>query len=275
VLRETRLDRILDLVAERGEVTVVELNEELLVSESTIRRDLGQLSQSGRVRRSHGGAVRVVNDREPPLALRELRQLDEKGRIGRAAAELVHAGDRVFLGSGTTVEAMAGQLIGVGPLTVITNSLPVVNRLADVEAIDLIVIGGEFRHTERSMISQVAERMIAEFRVDTVYMGVPAIDVVHGLTADSVAEVSTDRAIMEIARRRVILADHTKFNRVGTVSLAPLASVDLIITDQLDGTLADQIREHGPEVILADAPPVDRPDRPKLPRQPQTEGESS
>ena len=171
--------------------------------------------------------------------MRELERSNEKERIGRAAAKLVQAGERVFLGSGTTVEAMAGHLGEVGRLTVITNSLPVVNRLADNLAIDLIVIGGEFRHTERSMISQVAERMIAEFRVDTVYMGVPAIDVVHGLTADSVAEASTDRAIMAIARRRVILADHTKFNRVGTVSLAQLDAVDLIITDQLDDGLAE------------------------------------
>lgn len=252
MLREARLDRILDLVTERGEVTVVELNEELLVSESTIRRDLDQLSQSGRVRRSHGGAVRVATDREPPLVMRELERLREKERIGRAAAKLVQAGDRVFLGTGTTVEAMAGRLADVGRLTVVTNSLPVVNRLADNLAIDLIVIGGEFRHTERSMISQVAERMIAEFRVDTVYMGVPAIDLVHGLTADSVAEVSTDRAIMAIARRRVILADHTKFNKVGTVSLAPLGAVDLIITDHLDAGLAAEIRQLGPEVVLAD-----------------------
>ena len=252
MLREARLDRILDLVTERGEVTVVELNEELLVSESTIRRDLDQLSQSGRVRRSHGGAVRVATDREPPLVMRELERLGEKERIGRAAAKLVQAGDRVFLGTGTTVEAMAGRLADVGRLTVVTNSLPVVNRLADNLAIDLIVIGGEFRHTERSMISQVAERMIAEFRVDTVYMGVPAIDLVHGLTADSVAEVSTDRAIMAIARQRVILADHTKFNKVGTVSLAPLGAVDLIITDQLDAELAAEIRQLGPEVVLAD-----------------------
>jgi DeoR/GlpR family transcriptional regulator of sugar metabolism len=252
VLREARLDRILDLVTERGEVTVVELNEELLVSESTIRRDLDQLSQTGRLRRSHGGAVRVVNDHEPPLVMRELERLPEKERIGRAAAKLVRAGDRVFLGSGTTVEAMAGLLADVGRLTVVTNSLPVINRLADNLAIDLIVIGGEFRHTERSMISQVAERMIAEFRVDTVYMGVPAIDLAHGLTADSVAEVSTDRAIMAIARRRVILADHSKFNRIGTVSLAPLGAVDMIITDQLDEGLADEIRHLGPEVVLAD-----------------------
>jgi DeoR/GlpR family transcriptional regulator of sugar metabolism len=253
VLKEARLDRILDLLSERGEVTVAELNAALLVSEATIRRDLDQLSQMGRVRRSHGGAVRVLDaDREPPLVLREMERREEKQRIGRVAARMVDAGDRVFLGSGTTVEAMAEHLAGIGQLTVITNSLPVVNRLADDAAIDLIVIGGVFRHTERSMISQVAERTIAEFRVDTVYMGVRAIDAVHGLTADSVAEASTDRAIIDIARRRVILADHTKFQRVSTVSLAPLGVVDVIVTDKLDEELTNLISELGPQVVVAD-----------------------
>jgi DeoR/GlpR family transcriptional regulator of sugar metabolism len=253
MLKEARLDRIFDLVTERGEVTVTELNQHLLVSEATIRRDLDRLSQMGRVRRSHGGAVRVLDPvREPPLAFRETERRDEKQRIGVVAARMVDAGDRIFLGSGTTVEAMAAHLTGIGQLTVITNSLPVVNCLADDAAIDLIVIGGVFRHTERSMISQVAERTIAEFRVDTVYMGVPAIDVVHGLTADSVAEASTDRAIIEIARRRVILADHTKFGRVSTVSLAPLDVVDVIVTDRLDEELTNRISELGPQVVVAD-----------------------
>jgi DeoR family transcriptional regulator of aga operon len=252
VLKEARLDRILDLLAERGEITVTELNEALLVSEATIRRDLEHLSQLGRVRRSHGGAVRVGStDCEPPLVLREGELRAEKERIGAAAARLVKEGDCVFLGSGTTVEAMAGHLRGVSGLTVITNSLPVVNVLAGSAGLDLIVIGGVFRHTERSMISQVAERMIAEFRAETVYMGVRAIDIVHGLTSDSVSEASTDRAILQIARRCIVLADHTKFGRVSTVSLAPLERVDVLITDEIDPQLAGELTDAGPEVLIA------------------------
>jgi DeoR/GlpR family transcriptional regulator of sugar metabolism len=252
VLKEARLDRILDLVAERGEVTVTELNEALLVSEATIRRDLDHLSQLGRVRRSHGGAVRVAGvDREPPLVLREGELRAEKERIGAAGARMIGGGDRIFLGSGTTVEAMATHLRGLRGLTAITNSLPVVNALAGSVGVELIVIGGVFRHTERSMISQVAERMISEFRVETVFMGVRAIDPVHGLTADSVAEASTDQAILQIARRCVVLADHTKFGRVSTVSLAPLERVDVMITDDIDPELARLIGAAGPEVVIA------------------------
>lgn len=250
MLKEARLDRILELVIERGQVTVNELNEDLLVSEATIRRDLDQLAQLGHIRRAHGGAVRAGgSDREPPLELRESEHRNEKERIAGEAARMVRAGGRIFLGSGTTVAALAPKLRGVGGLTVITNSLPVINQLADRGDLELIVIGGVFRHTERSMVSQVAERMVAEFRVDTVFMGVRAIDPLHGLTADSVTEACTDRAILGIAQHRVILADHTKFGRVSTVALAPLDHVHTIITDEIDDDVAKQIVACGPRVV--------------------------
>ncbi len=252
MLKEARHDRITDIVAERGQVTVAELNDTLLVSEATIRRDLDELSQLGRLRRSHGGAVRIKgSDREPPLVQRAASFRAEKKRIGRRAAQLVNPGDHIFLCSGTTVQTMATHLREATDLTVITNSLPVVTSLADRSDIELIVIGGVFRHTEASMISQIAERMIAEFRVDTVFMGVRAIDPVHGLTADSIDEASADRAILEIARQRVILADHTKFQRCSTIALAPLGAVHTIVTDSIDDDLRSEISAAGPEVIVA------------------------
>lgn len=252
VLKEARLDRILDIVTERGQVTVSELNDALRVSEATIRRDLDHLSSLGWLRRAHGGAVRVAGaEREPPLALREAALRDEKERIGREAARMVSPGDRIFLCSGTTVETMTSHIRDMGDLTVVTNSLPVINQLADRSQIELIVIGGLFRHTELSMISQVAERAISEFRVDTVFMGVRALDPAHGLTADSIAEASTDRAILQIARRRVILADHTKFRRFSTVALAPLDAIHTIVTDAIDDDLLAEIHELGPDVRVA------------------------
>lgn len=252
VLKEARLDRIVDLVTERGHVTVAELYADLRVSEATIRRDLGHLSQLGSLRRAHGGAVRVIGaEREPPLAQRESALRAEKERIGRAAAQMVRPGDRIFLCSGTTVATIAPHLRDIADLTVVTNSLPVINQLADRSDIELIVIGGVFRHSERSMISQFAERAIAEFRVDTVFMGVRALDPSHGLTADSIGEASTDRAILQIAQRRVILADHTKFRRFSTVALAPLGAIQAVVTDAIDDDLAHEIAAAGPEVVVA------------------------
>lgn len=244
--RHTQIKEILD---EAGQVTVAELNAQLQVSEATIRRDLDELDRLGILRRTHGGAVRV-GEAEPPLLLRQTEQAAEKERIGRRAAQLVADDQTIFLGSGTTVQAMLPHLAERRGLTVITNSLPVVNAFVGREA-ELIIIGGFIRSSELSMVGHIAAAAISELRADLVFLGMRSIDPDRGYTSDYLPEALTDRAILEVASRRVILADHSKFGRVSAVYLAPVTATEVIITDSgLDPTIAATLREKGLEVIL-------------------------
>lgn len=253
MLKETRKYRIRNLVEERGQITVSELNEWLQVSEATIRRDLDEMSELGWVRRTHGGAVAVQrSERERPLVERSTELLDEKSRICAAAATRIHSGDRVFLGSGTTVARLPQHMADIDGLTVITNSLPVVTQLAERTDLELIVIGGLFRHTERSMVSEVAARMISEFRVDTVFLGIRGVDPMYGFTSDAIDEAASDRAMLQIAPERVVLADHTKFGKVSTVALAPISAVQTIITDGgIDAATVARFGETGVDLVVA------------------------
>ena len=231
-MKSIRHLQIRDLVNENGQITVAELNDLLKVSEATIRRDLEELDQLGWIRRTHGGAIRVERaEKEPPILQRQDEQSDEKRRIGQAAAQLVQPHQTIFLGSGSTVSMVVPYIQDL-PLTVITNSLPVINQLAGRDSIELIVIGGQFRQSELSMVGHVAEQAIREFRADLVLMGMRAIDAGHGFTSDYVAEAMTDRAILQMAPRCAVMADHSKFGRVSTVFLAPVTAVHTIITDQ-------------------------------------------
>lgn len=251
MLKLARQTQITDLVEQAGAVTVAELNTRLNVSEATIRRDLDELDRRGLLRRTHGGAMRAADgEHEPPIHQRKTEQKAEKERIGRRAASLVADGQTIFLGSGTTVEAMLPFLAEREGLTVITNSLPVVNNLAG--RLDLIVIGGLFRNTEHSMVGHIAEAAIRELRADLVFMGMRGIDPTHGFTSDYLPEALTDRAILQIAPRRVILADHTKFGRVCAVYLAPVSAVEVVISDShLAPAMAVAMREKGIEIIVA------------------------
>ena len=251
-MKSIRHLQIRDLVNENGQITVAELNDLLKVSEATIRRDLEELDQLGWIRRTHGGAIRVERaEKEPPILQRQDEQSDEKRRIGQAAAQLVQPHQTIFLGSGSTVSMVVPYIQDL-PLTVITNSLPVINQLAGRDAIELIVIGGQFRQSELSMVGHVAEQAIREFRADLVLMGMRAIDAGHGFTSDYVAEAMTDRAILQMAPRCAVMADHSKFGRVSTVFLAPVTAVQTIISDQgLQPELAAELREKGLELILA------------------------
>ncbi len=251
-MKSTRHTKIRDIVNETGQITVSELNNLLNVSEATIRRDLEELDQLGRIRRTHGGAVRVERaEKEPPILQRQDEQREQKQRIGQAAAALVQPQQTIFLGSGSTVCAIVPHIQEL-PLTVITNSLPVINQLAGHDHIELIVIGGQFRQSELSMVGHVAEQAICEFRADLVFMGMRAIDAGHGFTSDYVAEAMTDRAILRIAPRCIVMADHTKFGRVSTVFLAPVTAVHTIISDHnLQPEIATELRDKGLELILA------------------------
>lgn len=253
MLKQARHTQIRDIVDDRGQVTVAELNILLDVSEATVRRDLDELAEAGVVRRTHGGALRVAQaEKEPPMLVRKGEQAAEKARIGRLAATMVEDEQTIFLGSGTTVEAMVPHLTGYRDLTVITNSLPVVNLLQGRSNFDLIVVGGMFRQSELSMVGHIAEQAVRELRADMAFMGMRAIDPEQGFTSDFLPEALTDRAIFKIAPRRVVVADHSKFGRVSSVFLAPLTAAQVIVSDDgMDTAIAGKIREQGLELRLA------------------------
>jgi len=252
-MKSVRQAQITSLVDEREALTVTDLGRMLEVSEATIRRDLDELALDGSIVRTHGGAMKADTlGRERPLNERHGIMPVAKADIAQRAAQLVNPGDTIFMGSGTTVELMARHLVDLENLTVISNSLPVIDILSGTPNVDLIVIGGAFRRSELSMVGLFAVDAIKSFRADKVFMGIRAIDVEEGFTGDAIDEAMTDRAIIEIGRQSVVLADHTKFGAVSSVYLAPLDCADLIITDMgLDDTVAESIIEAGVQVILA------------------------
>lgn len=253
LMKIERQSNIRNMVVELGRVTVPELSAHFGVSEATIRRDLEELDAQGQVHRAHGGAVRLEKTpKEPPIMQRMGEYLEEKAHIGKAAVKMINEGETIFLGSGTTVIEVARHLPYDIKLTVITNSLAVVNELATHTGIEMIVIGGMLRQSELSMVGHVAEQAVREFRADKVFIGMYAIDVECGFTNDFPPEVMTDRAILSIAPQVVVLADHSKFGRVSSMLVAPVTSAHTIITNQeTPKETVKQLRDVGVKVIEA------------------------
>jgi len=188
----------------------------------------------------------------PHRERRESEQLDEKIRIARAASELVSDKETVFLGSGSTVLEVARHLRNRRNLTVITNSLPVLNMLVGINGITVISLGGMLRDSELSFIGHITEQALMEVRADKVIMGTRGVSLEHGLTNDYLQETLTDRAILKIGRVVIIVADHTKVNRVATALLTPLNSVQTFVTDsKADKKFIQALKKNGIEVIVA------------------------
>lgn len=246
-----RRERLLQYLETHQRVTVNEICEQFLVSPATARRDLELLEQEGHVRRFHGGALALKSaPPERPFAERSSEQAEEKQRIGRAAAALVEDGDTLFLGSGTTVLEVAQNLLHHRNLSVVTNSLLVMNMLAHVPGISLVALGGVLRSSEQSFIGHLTELALNELHVSKVIMGIRAIDLDAGITNDYLAETQTDRKILSISRELILVADHTKCERISSVSLAPLSIVHTFVTDnQTPSHFTAALREQGIRVL--------------------------
>lgn len=248
-----RQQQITQIVSQRGRLSVSELCDLFDISEATARRDLEVLASERKIQRVHGGAISAQQaPPELPILERSNEQGTEKKRIGKAAAELVEDGETIFLGSGTTVLEAARELRTHRNLTVITNSLPILNSLANVPEITIVSLGGMLRASELSFIGHITEEALSELRVDKVFMGVRAVSLEHGLTNDYLSETKTDRAILSAGREVIILADHTKFGRVAAAFLASTDDIHVLITDnKAPSEAVRDLRKRKVRVIIA------------------------
>jgi DeoR/GlpR family transcriptional regulator of sugar metabolism len=253
MLAQERRQRMFEDIESSGIASVRDLAQRFEVSTITIMRDLQELEQEGLIRRVHGGAISVRGaSYEPPFLARELQLSPEKQRIALQAVAMISDGDSLILDVGTTTLEIARALKGKRNLTVIVTSLRAALELASQPAIQVIVVGGKLRASELSLVGHLAEQTLRTFQVDKAFIGIGGITMEHGLTEFNFDEAGTKRVMLERARQRIVVADHTKFGKVMLNTVASLTVVDKIITDsKVDGEMVTRLRQMGVEVVLA------------------------
>jgi DeoR family transcriptional regulator, aga operon transcriptional repressor len=244
-----RLSVILETLSGDGTVGVSELVEVLGVSSATVRRDLELLEQQRMLTRTHGGAVAQGVLYELPLRYKSARHHEEKRRIADAAAELVEDGTAIGLTGGTTCTEVARAIVERQRLTVVTNALNIASELAIRPNLKLVVTGGYARPESYELVGPLAEQALAGLNLDVVFLGTDGISTDAGLTTHHEVEAHTDRALIERARRVVVVADSSKIGSVAFAQICPIDRVHALITDAgVDGRLAKRLREAGVEV---------------------------
>lgn len=229
------------------EVTVRTLAERLGTSEITIRRDLNQLADAGKLVRTHGGAL--LPDGASFVGKSE-RHSAEKTYIGELAAHFVEEGDTLFLDCGSTVLALAPHLKKFRNLKIITNSLPVLSVLLEAPHLSINLIGGELDPHRRAVHGAVALEHIARYHADKAFIGTDGLSLANGLSAQSETEASLSRALIDHASLTFLLADAGKFERNSYLRYAPLSAVHRILTDKgLDESLHRQYTDAGHIVV--------------------------
>jgi DeoR/GlpR family transcriptional regulator of sugar metabolism len=231
VLVEERRQKILDLISQRGFLSLTDIAGVINVSESTIRRDLDYWDQQGLVKRTHGGAIFTGDGSAlPALEERSASQLEEKRQIARAAAAHIRDGDAILLDGGTTTLEVARLLVGRS-LQIVTNSLPIANLFASSRETDLVMLGGYVYPKTGVALGPLTVRMLPEIHVHQTIMSVGGITA-KGLFNSNLLLVETERQMMRCADEVVVVADHTKIGRQALAFLCELSAVDTLIVDQ-------------------------------------------
>ncbi|MEV6583405.1 DeoR/GlpR family DNA-binding transcription regulator [Streptomyces sp. NPDC051582] len=252
MLKADRTARILSHVAEVGSADVHALAELLNVSAATVRRDLQELHDQGRLHRTRGGAVVGNVNLELPLRHRHGKQQAEKRRIALAAERLVPDGAVVGLTGGTTTSELARVLAERGGITIMTNAVNIAADLIVRPEIRLVVVGGNARSASYELVGPAAERMLSQYHLDIAFIGVDGLTASEGCTTYDEMEGHTDRAFLRSAARAVVVADSTKVGRVTFAEICPLSEVhDLVTDDHLTADQEEAIAACGVRVLRA------------------------
>jgi DeoR/GlpR family transcriptional regulator of sugar metabolism len=248
-----RRARMLDVIRQQGFVSIPELRDSLEVSESTIRRDLESLEESGEARRTHGGVFytgSVTTVRQFQRGNPSDGAWDKKRAIALEAAKLVNDHDTVLLDGGSTTYELAKQLVG-RPLQIVTNSLPVANLFSASDSVDLVILGGAIHNRTGVTHGPFTDQMLETINVQKAFLSVAGVNE-KGFYNSNLLLVETERCMMRSADRTIIVADSTKFGRSSLARMLEWNQVDTLVVDEDLSTLwRDRIDELDTNLILA------------------------
>ena len=237
-------------------VKVASLSDRFGVSTVSIRRDLDKLQSLGLLKRVHGGAVTIsgaVLGR--PHSARMRLHLEEKERIGCAAARMIHQDDRIIFDSGTTVfqvtRNIPGRLLNSGNLTVISGSIPIVQELGSRQGIHFILLGGIYLPEYDLVVGPQTVHSLRQISADKLFLGTDGLTFSNGVTTANMLEAEVGRAMVEAASEVIVVGDSSKIGLAGLTTILPLERINRLVTDNsAPAEFVSALQGHGVEVAL-------------------------
>lgn len=250
--QQARQLAISEAVMEEGSVRIEALAERFNISLMTVHRDLDDLEDRGLLRKSRGVATATSTSLvESSDVYRSGQQLAEKQAIALAALDFIEPGQAIILDDSTTTLHLLPHLSGKTPLTIITNTLTIMNELRNTRGTTMIGLGGDYYNWCSSFMGRMTVREIAELRADVFFMSTSAIvdDVCFHQTLET---VDVKRAMFESASQRVLLVDGTKFEKRALHAMLPLGAFDAVIVDSSTAPEhVERLRDNGSTVVVA------------------------
>lgn len=251
---QERRARILDKLETTDFISVKELAASFDVTEMSLRRDLAALADEGRLTRVRGGATRARTSSVSPLyADARTRNAEAKSRIASAAAAMIEPGTVVFFYSGSTVAKVPAYLPAEvrASITMATNSLPILDEVRSWTDPHLVVVGGLYLPSYMTFVGPQAVAVIKELSADVAMVGCDGLSASGGLTTPHQLVAEVGAAMIERARRTIVVADSSKIGRCGFTPISPVDAVDVLVTDRdADDREVAALRDIGLEVMI-------------------------
>ncbi|BDR59295.1 DeoR/GlpR family DNA-binding transcription regulator [Xylocopilactobacillus apicola] len=224
---------IVNILKKNNFIKILELSKSLNVTRETVRRDLYSLEKKGIVRTVRGGAVLNVAMNETDYDRRAQENIKEKHVIAKAFVDFVSEGDTIYLDYGTTSLAVAKILKHFSELTIVTNSIPIINELYKVSGIEVIVLGGIVRKNEGALYGNSAISAVQDMVINVGFFSGSGITPEYGLTNHHSGEAELARDIIKRCQKKIIGVDHHKFGKAFLNKVMKISEMDVLITENI------------------------------------------
>ena len=228
-----RREAIRAMLLEKENITINEVMEKFHISVETARRDFDALAEEGFLNKVYGGAT--LKKRTSALPSKHLLDSvfsEGKARLARRAVKFMKSGDTIFLDNSDTVFHMCADLMDLN-ITVLTNSLAVINCLSKSKTIQLIAVGGRYDPKEEAFLGPTAAEYLRRFQVDRAFFSCKSFDMARGLGVSDERVADLKKTVIACAEQTCLLADHSKFGRVSFAHLCDFDVIDTLFTDEV------------------------------------------
>jgi DeoR family fructose operon transcriptional repressor len=249
---EERKLKIIDILNQNKKVTVTELVRLFNVSSATIRSDLRELNDKGKIIRTHGWAI-IENGAgfEPDTEQKRDLNLAAKQQIARLAIDLINDGDTVIFDTGTTILELAKLLNQRRRVTAVTNDFEIARVLEGINSTSVLMLGGEVRKKFHCTVGAVGNNMLAQLSVDKAFMGTNSLSISKGASTPNIQQAETKKAMIASAKKVILLCSNRKLGKDSFAHFASLDQIDTLVIEEIDGNEKYEFEERGVEVLTA------------------------